>query len=283
MTMTPKTPQKSTSARGRGRPKQRPSRNAFRAGGLTRESIIERAMELTKRDPLSAISMVRLAKSLNVRPGTIHYHLGSRNDLISGVMNNFYRDLLRDLDAAAPAGNWQAEIRRIGWVWLNAKLVHPGIANYVASNDRFRVFQKTEPGEEDYGARYMDRVFTLLQNAGFAADIAAECWHLMALYANSTAETIAMGHDPATHSKFLLGRAERYGGASFPGLTFGLRALARLDARNAFHRSLDDLILGLEKRRHVPAGEAATEAPKRAVARAKHVTSSDVRDARSAP
>jgi AcrR family transcriptional regulator len=253
-----------TNIRGRGRPKQRASRNAFRAGGLARESIIERAVELTKREPLSAISMVRLAKSLNVRPGTIHYHLGSRDHLISGVMNRFYRDLLRDLDAAEPAATWQAEIRRIGWVWLNGKLLHPGIANYVASNDRFRVFQKTDAGEEDYGAAYMDRVFTLLRNAGFAADIAAECWHLMALYANSTAETIAMGHAPAAHSKFLLQRAERHNPAMFPGLAFGLPALARLDARDAFNRSLDDLILGLERRRHAPdTNPAEADTPKR--------------------
>jgi AcrR family transcriptional regulator len=267
------TQQNDTSARGRGRPKQRASRNAFRAGGLARESIIERAVELTKREPLSAISMVRLAKSLNVRPGTIHYHLGSRDDLISGVMNRFYRDLLRDLDAAEPAATWQDEIRRIGWVWLNGKLVHPGIANYVASNDRFRVFQKTDTGDEDYGAAYMDRVFTLLQNAGFNADIAAECWHLMALYANSTAETIAMGHAPAAHSKFLLHRAERHDPAAFPGLAFGLPALARLDARDAFSRSLDDLILGLERRRHGPDRDRAADASKRAATRVRDLTS----------
>jgi AcrR family transcriptional regulator len=271
---TMKMPQSSPNTRGRGRPKQRASRNAFRAGGLARESIIERAMELTKREPLSAISMVRLAKSLNVRPGTIHYHLGSRDDLISGVMNRFYRDLLQDLDASKPAATWQEEIRRIGWVWLNAKLLHPGIANYVASNDRFRVFQETDTGEEDYGARYMDRVFTLLQSAGFTADIAAECWHLMALYANSTAETIAMGHAPAAHSKFLLHRAERHDAATFPGLAFGLPALARLDARDAFNRSLGDLILGLERRRQVRDGKtAAADAPKTAMLRVRNLTS----------
>jgi AcrR family transcriptional regulator len=238
------------SKRGRGRPRRKASRDAFRAGDLARDSIIERAMELTKSEPLSAVSMVRLAKSLNVRPGTIHYHLGSRDALVSGVMNRFYRGLLGDLEAADPAATWQEEVRRIGWVWLNARLVHPGVANYVASNDRFRVFQKTEGGEEDYGALYMDRVFTLLRNAGFSPDIAAECWHLMALYADATAQTISMGHAPAAHSTFLLDRARRHDAVTFPGLAFGLPALAQLDAREAFSRSLDDLIAGLERRRH---------------------------------
>jgi AcrR family transcriptional regulator len=235
--------------RGRGRPRRKASRDAFRAGDLARDSIIERAMELTKTEPLSAISMVRLAKSLNVRPGTIHYHLGSRDALVSGVMNRFYRGLLGDLEAADPAATWQEEVRRIGWVWLNARLVHSGVASYVASHDRFRVFQKTQDGEDDYGARYMDRVFTLLRNAGFTDKLAVECWHLMALYADATAQTISMGHAPAAHSKFLLDRARRHDAAMFPGLAFGLPALARLDARDAFNRTLDDLIAGLERRR----------------------------------
>jgi AcrR family transcriptional regulator len=234
--------------RGRGRPKRKATRDAFRAGDLARDSIIARALELTKSEPLSSVSMVRLARSLNVRPGTIHYHLGSRDALVSGVMNRFYRGLLRDLEAAAPAATWQEEVRRIGFVGLNARLVHPGIANYVVSHNRFRVFQQTEGGEQDYGGLYMDRVFTLLRNAGFSPDVAAECWHLMALYADATAQAISGGRAPAAHSKFLLERANRHDAATFPGLAFGLPALARLDARDAFSRSLDDLVAGLERR-----------------------------------
>ena len=103
---------KALAKRGRGRPKRKATRDAFRAGDLARDSILERALDLTRTEPLSSISMVRLAKSLNVRAGTIHYHLGSRDALVSGVMNRFYRGLLRDLEAAAPAPTWQEEVRR---------------------------------------------------------------------------------------------------------------------------------------------------------------------------
>lgn len=234
--------------RGRGRPKRKATRDGLRAGDLARDSVLERALELTRSEPLSSISMVRLAKSLNVRPGTIHYHLGSRDALVSGVMNRFYRGLLSDLEAAAPAPTWQEEVRRIGWVGLNVRLTYPGVASYVVSHNRFRVFQMTEGGEPDYGALYMDRVFALLRNAGFPPDIAAECWHLMALSADATAQAISMGRAPAAHSKFLLDRAKRYDAATFPGLAFALPALAHLDARNAFSHSLEDLIAGLDQR-----------------------------------
>lgn len=239
---------KAPAKRGRGRPKRKARRDAFRAGDLARDSILERALDLTRTEPLSSISMVRLAKSLNVRAGTIHYHLGSRDALVSGVMNRFYRGLLRDLEAAAPAPTWQEEVRRIGRVGLNVRLTYPGIAAYVVGHNRFRVFQITEDGEPDYGALYMDRVFTLLCDAGFSPDIAAECWHLTALYADATAQAISMGRAPSAHSKFLLDRAKQHDATAFPGLAFGLPALAHLDAREAFSHSLEDLIAGLEQR-----------------------------------
>jgi len=247
--------------RGRGRPKRKATRDGLRAGDLARESILERALELTRSEPLSSISMVRLARSLNVRPGTIHYHLGSRDALVSGVMNRFYRGLLSDLEAAAAASTWQEEVRRIGWVGLNVRLAYPGVASYVVSHNRFRVFQMTEGGEPDYGALYMDRVFTLLRDAGFPPDIAAECWHLTALSADATAQAISMGRAPAAHSKFLLDRAQRHDAAVFPGLAFGLTALAHLDARNAFSHSLEDLIAGLARR--MAAAEPAKDTPRR--------------------
>jgi hypothetical protein len=90
----------------------------------------------------------------------------------------------------------------------------------------------------------MDRVFALLLSAGFASNDAAQCWHLLALYINATAQTIAMKHAPAEHSDFLLGRAQRFDKANYPGLAFGLPALARLDALAAFKRSFDDLVAG---------------------------------------
>jgi AcrR family transcriptional regulator len=236
------------SRRGRGRPRKRAVASALQAGGLDRAGIIERALDLTRTEALATISIVRLAESLNVQPGTIHYHIGSRANLLTGVMNQFYRKLLARMASAPPKDTWQAEIRRIGTELLDAKLTYPGIASYVTSNDRFRVFQKPGPGEDDYGARFMSDVFALLERAGFTPDLAAECWHFVALYTNSSAESIAMKHSPAEHAAFLLDHAKRYDASRFPGLAFGLPALARLDATAAFRRGFDDLILGFGRR-----------------------------------
>jgi AcrR family transcriptional regulator len=251
---------KAARTRKPGRPRRRGKAHALEPGGLGRESIVERAFVMTARLSLADLSIVRLAADLGVQPGTVHYHLGSRENLITAVMNRFYREILETIDAGQPRAVWQDELRRYGEVWLDVKLRYPGIANYIASNDRFRVFQKPFDGEPDHGARFMDRVFALLLSAGFAPDDAAQCWHLLALYINATAQTIAMKHAPAEHSGFLLGRAQRFDKADYPGLAFGLPALARLDAHAAFQRSFDDLVAGYsqqfagqsEKRRDRP-------------------------------
>jgi AcrR family transcriptional regulator len=229
-------------ARKPGRPRRRAS--ALQPGGLERSVIVERAFAMTARHSLSALSIVRLAADLGVQPGTIHYHLGSRENLITAVMNRFYREILDKVDAGRPGSTWQDELRRYGEVWLEEKLLHSGVANYIASNDRFRVFQKPFDDESDHGARFMDRVFAVLLAAGFTPDDAAQCWHLLALYTNATAQTISMKHAPAEHSDFLLGRAQRYDKTAYPGLAFALPALARLDARAAFKRSFDGLLAG---------------------------------------
>ncbi len=199
---------------------------------------------MTRTLALSDVSIVRLAANLGVQPGTIHYHLGSRENLITAVMNRFYRAIIDKLEAGKVKPDWRDELRRYVTVWLEEKLIHPGVANYIASNDRFRVFQKPFDNEPDYGAMFMDRVFALLSSAGFTADDAAQCWHLLALYTNATAQTIAMKHAPAEHSEFLLSRARRFDKIAFPGLAFGLPALARLDVHRAFKRSFDNLVEG---------------------------------------
>jgi len=227
-----------------GRPRRRRSATALQPGALERTAIVERAFAMTATVALADLSIVRLAADLGVRPGTIHYHLESRENLITAVMNRFYRGILESIEAGKAGATWQDELRRYGKVWLEAKLSRPGIANYIAANDKFRVFQKPVDGEPDHGARFMDRVFALLLAAGFTPEDAAQCWHLMALYTNATAQTIAMKHAPAEHSSFLLGQAKRYDKTAYPGLAHALPSLARLDARAAYKRSFDDLLAG---------------------------------------
>src|SRR4051812_26675417 len=76
--------------RKRGRPPKAAAASAETGGVLTREQILEKATELAKHEPLGEISMVGLARELGVTPALIHYYIGSRDDLISGVANRYF-------------------------------------------------------------------------------------------------------------------------------------------------------------------------------------------------
>lgn len=222
----------------RTRPTKRPA-----AGNLDRRSILAHTLDMTRKERLSLLSIVRISESLKVRPGALHYHLQSREALITGVINLFYKSLLEQVDAGDREPALSNEIKRIALIWFEMKLEFPGIAHYMATEDRFRVFQNPMPGETDYGAAFMDRFFGLFERAGESAQLAATTWHQIALLTTSAASDIAFHHSPSDHSTFLSSQIDRH--KQLPGLTYGLNALATVDAKTAFveviERAIDRL------------------------------------------
>lgn len=232
-----------------GRPRKAKKRNkALVPGNLNRTAIIGHALELTREQSLQDLSLVKLASNLNVRAGTIHYHLGSREALLTGVLNLFFHELLTRVDAAALAEKTPPQqIEQISQIWLAIKIEYSGITHYIIAEDRFRLFQDPAEGEPDNGAHFADRVFTIMKRGNLADDDSAELWHLLALLTTATAEHITRHHTPSSHGSFLMARVEQYGEEKFPGLAFGIPALARLDVQRAFDRQLQGLIASFFK------------------------------------
>jgi hypothetical protein len=195
------------------------------------------------------LTFARVAHSLKVQAGTLHYHLGSRANLITGVMNLFYRTLNERIDAGGEERDWKDELRRIVSIWFEIKLEYPGIAQYLGSEDRFRTFQRPWDGERDHGARFMDRVFQLLEDAKLSPTLAAECWYRLAVLTTAVAKDIADLHSPDVHATFLQDRWRQLHG-DHPGLAFALPAFSQLDAKAAFIRMADSTIADVAARRH---------------------------------
>lgn len=215
----------------------------LKPGGLSREGIIRFAFELTRSEPLQDLSMVRLAESLGVGTNAVRYHVGTRDALLTGVMNLFFKKLVEGLDQVlAAGGSHRHRIVAAGAAWLALKTEYPGIARYIMAEDRYRLFQDPPAGEPDFGAAYADAMFRLFADAGLDPSDAAELWHLMALLTTATAEHMAMHHAPSSHGDFLLRQAARFDRAGWPGLAFGIPALVQLDVRKAFDRQLRSLV-----------------------------------------
>ncbi len=80
------------------------------ANGLSRESIIQKAAQLAQTESLDEISMVRVAREFGVVPGLIHYYVGSRDELLSGVINQYFRERIAQMPM--PSGDWRRDMER---------------------------------------------------------------------------------------------------------------------------------------------------------------------------
>src|SRR5262245_23750213 len=96
--------------RKRGRPPKSASAASEQGSVLTRELILQKATELAKFEPLGEISMVGLARELNVTPALIHYYVGSRDDLISGVANRYFKARVENVQPLT--GDWAEDLWR---------------------------------------------------------------------------------------------------------------------------------------------------------------------------
>ena len=106
---------------------------------LDRPTILSVSLQLTKTVPLSELSVVRVARELGVTPGLIHYYLGGRDGLTSGVMNAFYREAVESWPSEAK--DWRQNLEVVANAVYRFYLRYPGIVVYVASHNRYRLVQ----------------------------------------------------------------------------------------------------------------------------------------------
>ena len=79
--------------------------------GLTREAIVQRALEIGDREGLEAVSVCRVASELGVTPMALYRHVRDKNDLYNAMLDA----VIADFDATAgitPTMTWQEQGRR---------------------------------------------------------------------------------------------------------------------------------------------------------------------------
>lgn len=225
--------------RGRGRPR---TTNEENTGVVDPESVVELAYEMSRTEPLDSVTFVGLAKVLDVAPGSLHYHLGTKDDLTSAVLNLFYRNLLARLDELPPQADWRERIRSFAWTLMRCEREHRGAAEHIQTRARFRLFQKVREGETDYGAAYLDRAFAMFYEAGFDAACSALFYHVLAMHCLSAANAASAQLEPAAHERFLMDRAAAFPAGAMPGLDYALAEFARIREDDAFEFGLEALL-----------------------------------------
>ncbi|MFD5098580.1 TetR/AcrR family transcriptional regulator [Streptomyces albidochromogenes] len=103
-----------------------------RFGPLRRERVLAVALDVVDRDGLSGLTMRKLGAELGVEATALYRYAPSKDALLDGVVEEFYRELDHDLTSGprptpSPAQDWRAELHRIALAAYDVALRHPHV------------------------------------------------------------------------------------------------------------------------------------------------------------
>jgi AcrR family transcriptional regulator len=233
------------------KPKTRPGRRRRgRPAGaesalLDHAMILSIAMQMARSVPLSELSIVRLAAELGVTPALIHYYLGGRDAMTSGVMNSFYRELLGNwpLDTGH---DWRHRLEVVSGAVYRAYVRYPGIAAYVVAHNRYRMIQDVKKGETDFGVLFFERFVAAVKSIGFDAASTGVYAHLLMEFITASAHATVRHMWPGEHKDFLESKLSALDPEAFPATHFVRASLTSLNATGAFTTGLALMLRGLE-------------------------------------
>ncbi|MDU9392901.1 TetR/AcrR family transcriptional regulator [Pseudomonas sp. zfem002] len=232
-----------TSEAAKAAPRKRSGRRPKGDQDVSRDAMIACAIGIARNESLTEVSMVRIGKELGVAAGMVHYHLGSRDELISAVINAAFKDRVQRLPALT--GEWRTDIEAFARSSLATLECWPGLATYILTENKFRLFQRVQPGEIDYGLAYFDHIGQILKAAALPQPFAAMAYHLLLLFVSVIAAEKENHQAPHAHSGFigsyLMKSAQHYPGAEFLAADF-----VTIDSGSTFDSGLAVLLDGFE-------------------------------------
>ncbi|MEJ8856347.1 TetR/AcrR family transcriptional regulator C-terminal domain-containing protein, partial [Variovorax robiniae] len=203
------------------------------------------AVELAMDEPLSDLSIVGLARQFGVTPALIHYYAGSRDDLISGVINRYFMERVEKLKPLNRE-NWRSNVEDHAHAIFDVMLKYGGVLRYLMSHNRFRLFQQVGPGETDYGMVYLNRIADIFRSGGFSPEQCALGYHLLMQYVMTSAYAEVNRQMPAKHGDYILGRIRATSSDQYPAAHYFAEAFSRLDTDTAFDAGLHILLDGMQ-------------------------------------
>lgn len=212
-----------------------------------RSTILSMSFQLSKSIPLTELSIVRVAKELGVTPPLIHYYLGGRDALTSGVINAFYREAVESWPKLS--GDWHHDLEVVAHHIYRVHMRYPGIAAYMVSHNRHRLFQELGEDETDYGIQFFEKYISAVRAIGFDPMRTATFGHLLIDFVVGNAHATVRHRWPGEHADFLNNRLAALDPQEFPSTHYVRESLIRLNASEAFAAGLKLVMQSLELER----------------------------------
>ena len=215
--------------------------SAERRVPLTRERVLQAAVDLADRGGIEALSMRKLGQELDVEAMALYRHVRNKDDILDGIVEA----IVGQIDDPGPGDDWKSTLRRKVVAARQVMLRHPWAP---------RVLEE-RPALGPTVLGYVDSVLGVLLDGGFPLDLAHHALHVMSsriLGFNQDLFDDGGEADQTPEAAAILARsmADRY-----PHLTkLALAAshdggLGRCDDDVEFYFGLDLILDGLERLR----------------------------------
>jgi AcrR family transcriptional regulator len=207
-----------------------PPRGRFRRR-LSREEIVETAIELVERDGPQALSMRRLGSELGVEGMAVYHYVAGREGLLSAIADQLYGPL-SELEST---GDWREDCRCFASALRDIAKARP--ATFVLVGLR--------PLDTPGSLRAVECLLDSVTAAGFAAQRALAVYRAVDSYARGYALAEAAGTTVDAVTAVGRRRLSALDRRSFPILRGQAADLGRLDADSAYAFGLRALLDGL--------------------------------------
>jgi len=214
---------------------------------LTKERVLEAAMELADRGGLAALSMRKLGQALGVEAMALYYHFANKERVLDGIVDLVFGEI--DLPVAGE--DWRIAMRRRAISLRDALLRHRWAIGLMES--------RTNPGPANL--RHHDAVIGCLRAAGFDMAMAAHAYSLLDAYIYGFALTkMNLPFDTTTDiAEMAEGMLEPFPLGEYPNLADFITEHAMkpgYDFADEFEYGLDVILGGLERMRNTARRQA---------------------------
>ena len=132
---------------------------------LTRQRVLEAAVELADRDGLESVSMRRLGQELGIEAMSLYTHVRSKGDLLDGMTDV----VMGQIPAVEAGGDWKAALRSSILGARGVLLRHPWAPDVIET--------RTAPGPAIL--RQYDTVMGIMRGGGLSLELTHHALHML--------------------------------------------------------------------------------------------------------
>ncbi|MFC4592319.1 TetR/AcrR family transcriptional regulator C-terminal domain-containing protein [Sphaerisporangium corydalis] len=194
---------------------------------MSRERVLDAALDLVDQVGVSGLSMRRLGAALGVEAMTIYYYVPNKDAVLDGLVER----IMTRAFVVSPHPDWRRLIRDFAVSFRRELLAHPGVVQLVA----------TRPVTTPDAMRMLEAIVVILREAGFGLREAFHVVNTVAMF--TTGQCLAEVDPPGSPPPKLPDMDP----SDFPNALAAIHAGLGTpeDHESRFHYALNALIRGL--------------------------------------